>query len=197
MTVLQVADLGFGYGADRLFQGVTFSLALGERAALVAPNGAGKSALLRLVARELAPDAGTVVIKKEITVAYYRQSHELAATGTVREAFLSGFGEILALRQALDEAQHGAASGDEAALERLVRATDRYHVAGGDDLERRVDAIAEHLGFAGAAMDRPVASLSGGEPSPRSAACAAPARRQGNPAEHAYPSHATGGHLGR
>ena len=56
MTVLQVADLGFGYGARRLFQGVTFSLEPAQRAALVAPNGAGKSTLLRLIARELPPD---------------------------------------------------------------------------------------------------------------------------------------------
>src|SRR4051812_37219506 len=42
MTVLQVADVGFGYGQNRLFEGVTFSLSRGERAALVAPNGAGK-----------------------------------------------------------------------------------------------------------------------------------------------------------
>ena len=35
MTVLQVADLRFGYAGDTLFEGVTFSLAIGERAALV------------------------------------------------------------------------------------------------------------------------------------------------------------------
>ena len=51
MTVLQVADLGFGYAGDTLFENVTFTLALGERAALVAPNGAGKSTLLRLIAK--------------------------------------------------------------------------------------------------------------------------------------------------
>ena len=65
MTVLQVADLGFGYDARKLFDGVTFSLALGERAALVAPNGAGKSTLLRLVTGELTPDEGSVVVAKE------------------------------------------------------------------------------------------------------------------------------------
>ena len=35
MTVLQVADVRYGYAADTLFEGVTFSLALGQRAALV------------------------------------------------------------------------------------------------------------------------------------------------------------------
>ena len=84
MTVLQVADLKFGFGGDVLFEGVTMSLALGERAALVAPNGAGKSTFLRLVAREIEPDGGSVVVKRETTVAYYRQSHEVAAEGDRR-----------------------------------------------------------------------------------------------------------------
>jgi len=163
MTVLQVADLGFGYGAERLFQGVTFSLALGERAALVAPNGAGKSTLMRLVARELSPDAGQVVIRRGTRVAYVRQSHELPAVGTVLEAFLSGFGEVLALRQELTDAQHAAASGTTEALDRLARATDNYHLKGGDALERRVEIIAQHLGFSHEDMGRTLGSLSGGE----------------------------------
>ena len=163
MTVLQVADLRFGYAGDTLFESVTFSLALGERAALVAPNGAGKSTLLRLIGKELDPDGGTAVIKKETTVGYYRQSHEVAAEGDVLSAFMSGFRDIVEAREALVKAQHEAASGDAQALERLAHATERYHVAGGDALEHKVAAIAAKLGFESVDLARPVASLSGGE----------------------------------
>jgi ATP-binding cassette, subfamily F, member 3 len=163
MTVLQVADLRFGYAGDTLFDGVTFTLATGERAALVAPNGAGKSTLLRLLAKEVEPDGGTVVVKKEVSVGYYRQSHELAAKGDVLSAFLSGFGDVVELREQLVKAQHDAASGDERALDHLAHVTDRYHVARGDDLEHQVAAIAAKLGFSTIDLARPVASLSGGE----------------------------------
>src|SRR2546423_141247 len=163
MALLTVADLGFGYGADKLFQGVTFTLDTGEKAALVAPNGAGKSTLLRLIGRELHPDEGSAVVRRGAKVAYFRQSHELSAEGTVMEAFLAGFQEILALRHALTESEHAAASGTEAALDALGKAHDRYHAAGGDELERQIEMLAGHLGFAHAQMDRPVASLSGGE----------------------------------
>jgi len=163
MTVLQVADLRFGYAGDTLFESVTFSLTLGEHAALVAPNGAGKSTLLRLIAKEIEPDGGTSVIKKEVTVGYYRQSHEVAAEGDVLSAFMSGFRDIVEAREALVHAQHEAASGDAHALEQLAHATERYHVAGGDALEHKVAAIAAKLGFSTADLARPVASLSGGE----------------------------------
>ena len=163
MTVLEVANLAFGYGANQLFQGLTFSLEAGERAALVAPNGAGKSTLLRLIAKELPPDGGTIVVRREVRVAYARQSHEVKAEGTVLDAFLGAFAEVLALRHALSEAQHAAASGTDAALQRLSSVTDRYHLSGGDELERRVTMIAQHLGFSDADLERPLASLSGGE----------------------------------
>jgi ATP-binding cassette subfamily F protein 3 len=163
MTVLQVADVRFGYAGDVLFDNVTFTLALGERAALVAPNGAGKSTLLRIIGGEIEPDAGSAVIKKGTAVGYYRQSHEIEASGDVLGALLSGYGEVLALRDALAKAQHGAEAGEAAALEHLARVTDEYHVAGGDAIEHEVAAIAHRLGFSQSDLARPVTSLSGGE----------------------------------
>jgi ATP-binding cassette subfamily F protein 3 len=163
MTVLQVGGVRFGYAGETLFEDVTFSIALGDRAALVAPNGAGKSTLLRIVAKELTPDEGQVVVRREVTVGYYRQSHEVAAQGTVLDAFLSGFRDVVALRDALIAAQHEAATGEAEALERLAELTDRYHVARGDELEREVAMLAHKLGFGDRDLERPVASLSGGE----------------------------------
>jgi ATP-binding cassette subfamily F protein 3 len=163
MTVLQVADVRFGYAGDTLFENVTFSLAPGERVALVAPNGAGKTTLLRLVAKEIEPDAGTVVLRREATMGFYRQSHELGAEGDVLGAFLSGFSDVVALREELHQAQHDAASGSKDALDRLAHVTDRYHLARGDELEREVAILAHQLGFSDADLARPVASLSGGE----------------------------------
>jgi ATP-binding cassette subfamily F protein 3 len=163
MTVLEVANLRFGYAGDTLFENVTFSLALGERAALVAPNGAGKSTLLRLIGKELDPDAGSVVVRREMKLGYYRQSHEVRAEGDVLGAFLSGFQEVVDLRDELHRAQHDAASGEAAALDRLARVTDQYHLARGDELEREVSILAQKLGFTERDLARPVASLSGGE----------------------------------
>ncbi|MBI4952788.1 MAG: ABC-F family ATP-binding cassette domain-containing protein, partial [Myxococcales bacterium] len=161
--MLQVAGLRFGYTHEPLFEDVTFVLNTGERAGLVAPNGAGKTTLLRILAGELAPDAGTVQYDKEAGLSYYRQSHELGATGTVAEALLSGFGELLALRDELHAAQEAAASGTERALATLAHAMERYHVAGGDEVERRVAMVAQHLGFGDRDLARPIAGLSGGE----------------------------------
>src|SRR3954468_10244210 len=116
---LGVANLAFGYSNERLFQGVSFRLEAGQRAGLVAPNGAGKSTLLRVIAGELEPDEGSVTLKKGATLGYYRQGHETRVEGSVMDNLLAGFGDLLKIRHELTAAQEAAATGDEAALDRL------------------------------------------------------------------------------
>ena len=163
MPLIEAVELSFGYTNEPLFSKVSLRLEAGERAALVAPNGAGKSTLLRLLAGEVPPDKGTVVLAKDARLGYYRQSHEIAAKGSVFSALLSGFGELVTLHDELREAERNAASGDDAALERLSRAIDRYQQADADRLEQRVQSIATRLGFSQQDLERDVVTLSGGE----------------------------------
>ena len=163
MALLEVSGVTFGYTGEPLFSDVALKLEAGERAGLVAPNGAGKSTLLRVLAGDLEADRGFVVPKKGATVGYFRQSHEVKAQGSVMDVLLSGFGELVALRHALAEAQVAAADGSEAALTRLSDLDDQYHRAGADAIERRVEVIAEKLGFKLPDLDRDVTTLSGGE----------------------------------
>ncbi len=177
--LIQVDDLAFGYAAAQLFEGISFSLSSGDRMAIVAPNGAGKSTLLRLVASEIAPDRGRVVRRRDVRFGYYRQSHELdleISRGSGRglgegqevrviDAFLSGFGEVVELRRRLVAARDelGHAADADAALEALAKLEDAYHLAHGDDLERKIEILARKLGFRDEDLERPVTSLSGGE----------------------------------
>jgi ATP-binding cassette, subfamily F, member 3 len=163
VALLEVSGVTFGYTGDPLFSDVALKLDAGERAGLVAPNGAGKSTLLRVLAGDLEADRGFVVPKKGSRLGYYRQSHEVKVQGSVMDVLLSGFGELVALRHALAAAQEAAASGSDAALSRLSELDEQYHRAGADTLERRVEVIAEKLGFRPRDLDRDVTTLSGGE----------------------------------
>ncbi len=155
--------MSHGYGARTLFEGIHFRLAAGERVALVAPNGAGKSTLMRIFVGELAPDQGQVIRKNDARVGYFRQSHEFKASGTVQEAFFAGFDDLLALRKDLQAAMEDAACGSEDKLNHLADLQERYHHSRGDELESRVDAVAQKLGFSESDMARDVSTLSGGE----------------------------------
>jgi len=163
MTIVQVDHVTFGYGVDLLFEDVCFTLAAGERLALVAPNGQGKSSLMRIIAGELQPDEGRVLMPRSMRVGYLHQSHEPDPSGTVMEVLMKPFSAAREARHALTEAEHGAATGLPADLDRLAHAQEHYQRIGADGVEREVSTIATRVGFSDADLERSVASLSGGE----------------------------------
>jgi ATP-binding cassette subfamily F protein 3 len=76
-AVLSVEGLRFAYpGGGELFGGLDLEAWHGERIALVGPNGAGKSTLLRIVAGQLAPQAGLVRLGANIRPGLLAQEHE-------------------------------------------------------------------------------------------------------------------------
>lgn len=68
--MLKASGLCKNFGALQATQGVTLDLAPGARHALIGPNGAGKTTLFNLLAGELLPDAGSIILDgKDVTKA--------------------------------------------------------------------------------------------------------------------------------
>ncbi|TCM88173.1 ABC transporter ATP-binding protein [Rhodovulum steppense] len=68
--VLEVRDLHRAFGALKATDGVSLTLRRSEIHALIGPNGAGKSTLIGLIAGNLKPDAGQVVLNgRDVTQA--------------------------------------------------------------------------------------------------------------------------------
>ena len=64
MNYLSVEALTKSYDEKRLFEGITFGLDQGQKAALVGVNGVGKSTLLKVIAGIETPDKGIVSFRK-------------------------------------------------------------------------------------------------------------------------------------
>jgi len=72
---LQVEGLAKGYGEEPLFQGLDLTVEVGERVAVIGPNGIGKSTLLKTLVGDLAPDAGEVKWSENAAIGYFPQDH--------------------------------------------------------------------------------------------------------------------------
>ena len=88
VVALEGADVAFGEAPVLL--DVELEVHRGERVGVVGPNGAGKSVLLRLLAGDLAPDAGTLWTGPSIEIGYLSQAAEIAGDATVIEALRAG-----------------------------------------------------------------------------------------------------------
>ncbi|MFB8748362.1 ABC-F family ATP-binding cassette domain-containing protein [Streptomyces parvulus] len=139
------SNLSFAWPDDtQVFDDLSFTVPPG-RTGLVAPNGSGKSTLLKLIAGELRPLAGSVSVSG--TLGHLPQSLPLSVDLTVAEVL--GVADVI---RALDAVE----SGD----------VDEEHFAtiGDDwDVEERSRAQLDRLGLAGLALDRSLATLSGGQ----------------------------------
>ena len=76
MNYLSVENLGKRYGERVLFSEVSFGLEQGQKMALVAKNGEGKTTLLELLNGDIKPDEGDVTWRNGISIAYLRQDQK-------------------------------------------------------------------------------------------------------------------------
>lgn len=74
-VALEVKDLAKGYGPQPLFQKLDLMVDVGERVAVIGPNGIGKSTLLRTLVGELPPDRGAVKWSENVSIGYFAQDH--------------------------------------------------------------------------------------------------------------------------
>ncbi len=169
MSLAQFSDVHFAYPGNEILAGASLLIRPGDRIALVGPNGTGKSTALRILAGDLAPDAGDARVLGKASVAYLRQSQELAGEGTVLDALTQPFQHLVTMHAELAAMEASFAQNSSATptskqeLQRYGDLAERYTREGGYEIEARVKRLVTDVGFAEADLARSVDTLSGGE----------------------------------
>jgi len=91
--LLRLDKVSLAYGARPLLDQVSLQLDEGERVGLVGRNGEGKSSLLRLVRREVAPDGGSLWVRPGARVAHLAQDIALQTGESVAQIVAAGLGQ--------------------------------------------------------------------------------------------------------
>ncbi|MDH5571431.1 MAG: ABC-F family ATPase [Gammaproteobacteria bacterium] len=74
-NAFELENLSKGYDGQPLFSGLNLLAEVGERIAIIGPNGIGKTTLLRTLVHDLEPDDGHVKWSENINIGYYAQDH--------------------------------------------------------------------------------------------------------------------------
>jgi ATP-binding cassette subfamily F protein uup len=165
MHYVTVENLTKAYGIVPLFDNISFHINEGDKIALVARNGVGKSTLLRILAGKETADSGTVWINKDVTVALFEQDPQFDESKTVlQNIFHTDNPVITAIRDyeaAVDAAEEAAAEGKEDDGQAISDALARMDDLNAWSFESKVKEIMDKLNIHH--LHQPVAKLSGGQ----------------------------------
>jgi len=169
--MLQVNNVSLSYGPRLVLDDVSFTVAPGEKAGLIGVNGAGKSSLLKIVARVQEADSGTVMLPRSQGYLSQDVAHDYetaAGQGTsVRNFIFSSTGLNTAI-DAYETLTHKIAEAANDAdlpilLKHFEQAQDTLDRLGYYDADARAEQLLSGLNLGGVTLDRQVSTLSGGQ----------------------------------
>ena len=163
-SYLQVENISKSYGDRTLFSNISFNINEGDKIALVAPNGTGKSSLLKILAGvEHSDRGGDVKFMKDIKVAFLDQECHFDPKRTIFDEVYARMGD---LSPELKEYEEAVASGDIKRLERAMAAMDATN---GWGMEQKIRQVLSSLKIE--RWNQPMRELSGGEAKRVALAC--------------------------
>ena len=82
--IINAQGITKAFGANPLFQDISFTLSEDDRVGLIGPNGSGKSTLLRILAGSVSPDSGELAVRKRLRFSFVEQDSKFESGHTVR-----------------------------------------------------------------------------------------------------------------
>ncbi len=155
MNLLSVEKISKSYGVKTLFEDVSFGVQKGQKIALIARNGTGKTTLLKCLAGKEVPDEGRITFRKGIRVGFMDQEAVPEGDKSLREVLMDPSDPAMKAVNFYDQVTR---TGDQ---ERLQEALDLMEQHQAWDLEERIRTVLAKLRLTD--LDQRVETLSGGQ----------------------------------
>ena len=167
--MLSVNRVSVSFGGELLFDDISFRLTPGDRAGLIGKNGAGKSTMLRILAKDQEASAGEVALEKERQIGFLRQDIDFVHGRTVLEEAYEAFVDIKKLEIRLEKINQQLAERtdyESDAYHQLMvdlnEVTHRYEILGGYNYQGDTEKVLQGLGFKREDFNKLTDTFSGG-----------------------------------
>lgn len=89
-SYLQIENISKSYGTKVLFEHIGFNINEGDKIALIAPNGTGKTSLLRILAgKDKSDSGGRILFLKDIRIAFLEQEYDFDPQSAILDQIIS------------------------------------------------------------------------------------------------------------
>ena len=162
MNFLSGEQLAKNLGERILFEELDLSINKGDKIALIANNGTGKSSLLKILAKEDEPDVGIVRYGKNIRVAYLSQEANFEENQTIQELIDHSSSDVLSIIRSYESALNAQTDNFNTETQRVFnQATIKMDQYDAWDFERKLKEFLSRFNISD--YNQPIASLSGGQ----------------------------------
>ena len=155
MNYVSVENLTKSYGIMPLFKGISFNINEGDRIALVARNGIGKTTLLRILSGKEVPDSGTAKVHKDVHLVLFEQDPQFIETASVTQNL---FNQEHPIMKAISNYEMAMETEDENLITDAIMEMEENNAW---DFESKVKTILTQLNIHH--LEQPVSKLSGGQ----------------------------------
>ncbi|MFH0895281.1 MAG: ATP-binding cassette domain-containing protein, partial [Bacteroidota bacterium] len=168
MNYLTVENLCKTYGEKLLFENITFGIDKGQKVALIARNGTGKTTLINIITGSEIPDSGNVIMRGDIRITYLPQNPLFPENAAVIDAILNSDNEIIravknyeAILDEINIANKNNSADLTALNKKLEHASHKMDSLNAWDFESRIKEVLSRLKISN--ITQPVNELSGGQ----------------------------------
>ena len=154
MNYISIENVSKSYGIKILFEEVTFGIDKGDKIALVAKNGTGKSTLLKIIKGIETPDTGQVIMRNDTTIGFLDQADSFDQYETIKDYIFDS--PKFKIVQEYEKLALDAPESNE-----FQDAMEEMNRIGGWDAEQQAQKILSVLGHHD--FERSVKKMSGGE----------------------------------
>ncbi|MFC1910472.1 ABC-F family ATP-binding cassette domain-containing protein [Chloroflexota bacterium] len=165
--MLNISNISKSYSSRELFSGVSFTIGMSDRIAVIGPNGTGKTTLFEIITGNIMPDSGNVTLRRGTTIGYLRQNIRTLSKSTLLEEVSRSSDTMNNLAHKIHLLQEDLADEKDretidTMLEELGELQGLYESKGGYDSEHEAKIILSGLGFIKSDFRRALSEFSGG-----------------------------------
>jgi len=165
--MLSVTNISKSYASRELFSGVSLTIGMSDRIAVIGRNGVGKTTLFEIIAGNIMPDSGSISLRRGTTIGYLRQDIRASSEYTLLEEVSRSSDVMNNLAHKISLLHEDLADEkDEETVSELLtelgELQDLYESKGGYNSEHEAKIILSGLGFSEYDFGRRLSEFSGG-----------------------------------